>query len=188
MSLMPAFELGLWNAWIFTIWLLLQILAIRLFNKEVYKKTGQPPDMKPGRMYKIIGYISTPMWLLATAYSIFLPFKLGTIWFAIGLSIFLLGLMINTIATINFAATPVNEPVTRGVYRYSRHPIYMALLLIYLGVGIASASWVFLLLTVEMAVEVSFSVTDEECYCLERYGNAYSEYIKNVPRWIRIPK
>ena len=129
-----------------------------------------------------------PLWLLATTYSIFLPFKLGTIWFSIGLTIFLFGLIINTFATISFTTTPMNEPVTRGVYRYSRHPIYVALFLIYLSVGIASASWVFLLLTVLLAVEVSFSVTDEECYCLDKYGDFYREYMDRTPRWIGIPK
>ena len=129
-----------------------------------------------------------PLWLLATAYSIFLPFKLGTIWFATGLIIFLLGLIVNTIASVNFATTPMNEPVTRGVYRYSRHPIYVALFLIYLSVSIASASWVFLLFTVLLVVQVSFSATEEERYCLWKYGDAYREYMNRTPRWIGIPK
>ena len=188
MSLIPAFEIGIWNAWIFMIWLLIQTLAIRLVSKEVYQKAGQPPDMKPSQTYKIISFISMPLWLLATAYSIFLPFKLGTIWFYIGLSIFLVGLIINMFATINFATTPMNEPVTRGVYRYSRHPIYVALVLIYLSVSIASVSWVFLLLTILLAVEVSLSVTDEERFCLEKYGDAYRKYMKRTTRWIGLPQ
>ena len=188
MPLIPSFEIGLWNAWIFMIWLLVQTLAMRLVSKEVYQKAGHSPDIKPSRTYKMISYISMPLWLLATAYSIFLPFKLGTILFATGLTIFLLGLIINTVATINFATTPMKKPVTGGVYHYSRHPIYLALLLIYLSVSIASASWVFLLLTVLLAVEVSFSVTEEERYCLEEYGNAYREYMNKTPRWIGIPK
>jgi len=144
--------------------------------------------MKPSQTGKIISYISMPMWLLATAYSVFLPFKLGTIWFAIGLIIFFLGLIINVFATVNFTTTPRNEPVTGGTYRYSRHPIYVALLLIYLSVSIASASWVFLLLTVLLAVEVRLSIVDEERYCLWKYGDAYREYIERTPRWIGIPK
>ena len=188
MSAIPAFEIGIWNAWIFMIWLLIQTLAVRLLSKELYQKAGQPPDMKPGRTCRIISHISMPLWLLATVYSIFLPLKLGTLWFAIGLTIFLLGLIINTVATINFATTPMNKPVTRGAYCYSRHPIYVALFLIYLSVSIASASWVFLLLTVLLAVEVSLSVVDEERFCLEKYGDAYREYMNRTPRWIGLPK
>jgi len=188
MTLIPAFEIGIWNAWIFMIWLPIQNLGVRLVSKDLYQRAGQPPDMKPSQKYKIVSFISMPLWLLATAYSIFLPFKLGTIWFPMGLVIFLLGLIIDVVATINFARTPMNEPVTRGAYRYSRHPIYAALLLIYLSVSIASASWVFLLLTVLIAVAVNLSVADEERYCLEKYGDAYREYMKRTPRWIGIPK
>jgi len=188
MSLIPAFEIGVWNAWIFMIWLLIQNFGVMLVSKDLYQKAGEPPGMKPSRKYKILSFISTPLWLLATAYSIFLPFKLGTIWFLIGIIIFLLGLIINVVASINFVRTPMNEPVSRGAYRYSRHPIYTALVLIFLGVSIASASWVFLLLTVLMAVLVSFSVADEESYCLEKYGESYREYMNKTPRWIGLPK
>ena len=188
MSLVPAFEVGVWNAWIFMIWLLIQDLVVRLVSKELYQKAGQPPDMKPSYAYKVAGYVSMPLWLLTTAYSIFLPLHLGTIWFYIGLTIFLLGLVIATVATFNFAATPMNEAVTRGVYRYSRHPIYVALFLIYLSVGIASASWVFLLVSFLWALLLSFSVTDEERYCLDKYGVAYHDYLNRTPRWIGLPK
>jgi len=188
MSLIPAFEIGVWNAWIFMIWLLIQNFGVRLVSKDLYQRAGLPPDMKPSQRYKMISYISMPLWLLATVYSIFLPFKLGTTLFAIGLTIFLLGLIINTVATINFATTKRDKPVTTGVYHYSRHPIYVALFLIYLSVSVASASWVFLLITVLLAVEVGFSANDEERYCLEKYGNTYREYMKGTPRWIGIPR
>ncbi|MFC2065916.1 methyltransferase family protein [Chloroflexota bacterium] len=188
MSLIPIFEIGIWNAWIFMIWLLIQNFGVRLVSKDLYQRAGLPPDMKPSQTYKIISYISMPLWLLATAYSVFLPLKLGTIWFVVGLPIFLLGLMMNTVATINFAKTPINKPVSGGVYHYSRHPIYIALALIYLSVSIASASWIFLLLTIILGVEVSLSIADEERYCLEKYGDAYRKYMSKTPRWIGIPK
>ena len=187
MSLVPAFEIGVWNAWIFMIWLLVQNLVI-MINKKLYQRFGQPSGTKTSQAYKMLSLLSTLLWLLSTAYSIFLPLKLGTIWFAIGLIIFLLGLVIIIIATINFATTPINEPVTRGVYRYSRHPGYIALILIYFGVSMASASWIFLLVTVMWAVLVVISVKDEECCCLEGYGTAYREYMDRTPRWLGIPK
>ena len=47
MLLIPAFEIGIWNAWIFTIWLLIQNFGIRLVSKEVYQRAGDPSDMQP---------------------------------------------------------------------------------------------------------------------------------------------
>ena len=93
-----------------------------------------------------------------------------------------------TFSTLNFVTTSIKDPVIKGIYRYSRHPMYLGMLLIYLSVGIASASWVFLLITVVWLVLVLFGADDEERYCLVKYGNAYREYMKRTPRWIGIPK
>ena len=189
MSLIPAFEIGIWNAWIFMIWPWVDMLSLRLAGKEVYQRaSGIASEMKTSHVYKIISYVSMLTELTAIIYSIFLPLQLGTIWFYTGLTIFLLGLVVLTVASVNFAMAPMNEPITRGMYRYSRHPIYAALFLIYLSVSIVSASWIFLLFTVLLVVEVSFSVTDEERYCLGKYGDAYREYMSRTPRWIGIPK
>ena len=189
MSFIPAFKIGLWNAWIFMLWPWLDTLAFRLVGKEVFQRaSGLASEMKTSRAYRIISYVSMITEFIAIAYSIFLPFKLGTIWFYIGLTIFLLGLVVLTVASVNFAVTPMNSPITRGMYRYSRHPLYLASLLIYLSVSIASASWVFLLIFVVQLVSISIAAVGEERYCLERYGDAYREYLDTTPRWIGIPK
>ena len=170
------------------IWLILHTLATRLLSKELYKKGGDPDDMKPGRNYRIMGYVSMLVWLVGSLYSIFLPFQLGTLWFYIGLPIFLIGLVMFTIASINYATTPIEELVTKGVYRCSRHPMYMAIFFIYLSVGIASASWVFLFISAVGLISMCFGAIEEERYCLEKYGTSYSEYMSRTPRWIGIPK
>ena len=189
MSLMPAFEIGVWNAWIFMLWPWLDMLALRLVGKEVCQRaSGLASEMKTSRAYKIISYVSMLTEFTAIAYSVFLPFKLGTIWFYAGLTIFLLGLVVLTVASVNFAVTPMNEPITRGMYRYSRHPSYLALLFIYLSVGIASASWIFLLIFMVQLVSISIAAVKEERFCLEKYGDAYREYMNRTPRWIGIPK
>ena len=189
MSLVPAFEIGVWNAWLFMLWSWLDMLALRLVGKEVCQRaSGLASEMKTSRAYKIISYVSMLIELMAIVYSIFLPFKLGTIWFYIGLTIFLLGLVVLAVASVNFAVTPMNEPITRGMYRYSRHPLYLASLFIYLSVSIASASWVFLLVFIVQLVSISIAAVGEERYCLEKYGGSYREYMNSTPRWIGIPK
>jgi len=189
MSLIPAFEIGIWNAWVFMLWPWLDTLAFRLVGKEVFQRaSGLASEMTTSRAYKIISYVSMITEFMAVAYSIFLPFKSGTIWFYTGLTIFLLGLVMLTVASVSFTVTPMNRPITRGMYRYSRHPLYLALLLIYLSVGIASASWVFLLIFVVQLVSISIAAVGEERYCLEKYGDSYREYMNRTPRWIGIPK
>jgi len=53
---------------------------------------------------------------------------------------------------------------------------------------VASASWVFLLILVVQSVSIRIAAVGEELYCLEKYGNAYREYIDGTPRWLGLTK
>ena len=132
--------------------------------------------------------VATITWVTATIYSIFLPLQLATAWFYIGLGLFLLGLIILVVATLNFATAPHDKPVTGGIYRYSRHPMYLSMFLIYTATSLASASWLFLLLTIVTIVLIRLEAMLEERYCLGKYGSAYREYMDKTPRWIGVPK
>jgi len=55
------------------------------------------------------------------------------------------------------------------------------------GIGIACASWLFLLLTMMWIVLYDILIAPEECWCLERYRDAYREYMNRTPKWIGIP-
>ena len=188
MSLIPAFEIGVWNAWLFMGSFLLQWLAVSLAGKRASQRTGHPPDMKRSKSDQRIGTAAMITWLIAITYSIFLPLQLGTIWFYIGLGVFLFGLIILTIATLNFATAPHDKPITGGLYCYSRHPMYLAMFLIYIGTSLASASWLFFLLTITTVVLMRPEAILEERYCLEKYGEAYRKYMNRTPRWIGILK
>jgi len=85
-------------------------------------------------------------------------------------------------------ATPLDEPFTEGLYRCSRHPEYLSIFLRPMGVGIASASWLFSLLAIAFLVLMNSLVIPEERFCLEKYGDAYREYMNRTPRWIGISK
>ena len=139
MSAIPAFEIGIWNAWIFMVpFLLVNLIFILLMIKK-----GAPggPSRIPckSRATLIVATASKIIYLPAIIYSVFLPLKLGTIWFYIGLPITLVGLLGNTVIMVNWAVTSAGEPVTRGLYRYSRHPIYVTGIFMLLGVSIISA-------------------------------------------------
>ena len=188
MSLVPAFEIGLWNAWVFMSVFLLQWLAVSLAGKRVSRRTSHPTDMKRSKSDKRIGIAAMITWLTATFYSIFLPLHLDTIWFYIGLGVFLFGLIILTVATLNFTTAPHDKPIISGLYSYSRHPMYLAMFLIYVGTSLASASWLFFLLTIATVVLTRVEAILEESYCLEKYGDSYREYMNRTPRWIGVLK
>jgi len=193
-SLVPDFELAVWNTWIFMgAFLLMTLLIMLLMMKKVGPAGGSVRAVRRACKSKVtllVAYLSKLIYFPAVAYSVFLPLKLGSIWFLAGLPITLLGLAGSTFVLVDWANTPAGEPVTRGIYRYSRHPMYVTGVFVFLGVSIMSASWVFLLLTIIFVVGVTrpYFVKVEEAECLGYYGAAYREYMNRTPRWIGIPK
>ena len=125
---------------------------------------------------------------VAFIYSIFLPLKIGTPWLYVGLPFFVVALVISVAAIFNAGATPADEPVTKGAYRISRHPIYLSGFLMYLSIAICCASWPVLLCAVLWIVFWYIAVPTEEKYLVEKYGEAYREYMDRTPRWLGIPK
>jgi len=189
MSLIPAFEIGLWNAWIFTIWLLIVLFLGPLNIIPKGREEGSDFTAEFSKMQKYVRHSMHIIHLLLIIYSIFVPLKLGTVWFYAGLPIYLLGLVSYAMVWVGFATTPPDKPVTRGVYRYSRNPMYLSTIILFVGIGIATASWIFLLLpVVYMIMPLLRMVEAEERHCLKVYGDAYREYMKRTPRWIGIPK
>jgi len=185
MSLVPAFELGLWNAWILIIPLMIYWFSgIRfLFSKRMSKT----PSLKR-RKDKIISQILVLAMFVSFFYSVFVPLKLGTIWFYIGLLVYLAGIVLITLSMIDFATTPIDKPVTKGVYRYSRNPMFIGFFLVYVGISIACITWVYMVLTILFILSVQYLSPFEEAITLGQYGKAYKEYMKRTPKWIGFPK
>jgi len=188
MLLIPAFEIGIWNAWIFMGCSLIPVifLFMPLVSRGQKEKTAFTAYFS--KMQKNAFSTTQLIFFILIIYSIFVPLKLGTVWFYVGLSVFLIGVIPYAMLAVNFVTTPLDKPVTRGIYRYSRHPMYLTMFLMLLGAGIASASWIFLLLSVVDIIMPPLFVEAEERYCLEKYGDAYREYMNRTPRYIGIPK
>jgi len=183
-SLIPAFELGLLNAWIF----ILPLILGSIFGSKILGKR-RSEEGSGATKGKTVSMLYFSFVLLSYFYSVFLPLKLNTIWFVIGLLIYLPVILFLFIGLLNFATTPVDELVTKGVYGVSRNPSYVSDVLLMVSIGIAFLSWVFLLVAiVEFFLLRYYVMAVEESFLLEKYGKVYRDYINTTPRWIGIPK
>jgi protein-S-isoprenylcysteine O-methyltransferase Ste14 len=80
---------------------------------------------------------------------------------------------------------PTETIVTDGPYRWSRNPIYVALVLIYLGVAVLGDSLWVLGLLVPLLVVMRFGViAREEAYLDRKFGDVYRAYRARVRRWL----
>ncbi|MBN1274192.1 MAG: isoprenylcysteine carboxylmethyltransferase family protein [Candidatus Aminicenantes bacterium] len=182
MSAIPAFEIGVWNAWIPTTLLFLFIMLSRFFPKDIGKRIT--PAKEDGETRKVM----LAVFFIMIIYSIFLPLKIGSIWFYAGLAVYILGFIISFAAIFSIAATKPGEPFTTGMYRYSRHPIALGTILPMVGAGLASTSWLFLLFSVFLMVTSHLSAIAEERATTKKFGDVYEKYIARTPRWLGLPK
>ena len=75
--------------------------------------------------------------------------------------------------------------VTQGVFRLSRNPMYLALLLLLLAYYLYQPTWfspfVFVVVTWYLT---RFQVLPEECILSEKFGDQYAQYASSVRRWL----
>jgi protein-S-isoprenylcysteine O-methyltransferase Ste14 len=128
------------------------------------------------------------VFIVVVGYGVFLPLKLNTVWFYVGLFIYLLGVIIDFMAGVSWATNPLDKPIITGIYSMSRHPMDFGNVVAMVGTGIACASWVYLLLGIVIITLMNLLAVNEEHFCLQKFGNAYQEYMNSTPRWIGIPK
>ncbi len=133
----------------------------------------------------VLGYVLNPVWLTWAA----LPLPLWLRWSGVGVA--LLGFALlqwaqNTLGN-NWSDTPrmIQEqlPVTSGPYRFIRHPIYTAFLLILGSTLLISANGLVGLAWMGMTLlEIASRMGFEESLMLEYFGEQYRDYMKRTGR------
>ena len=81
--------------------------------------------------------------------------------------------------------TPV--VIKDGVFAVIRHPIYLSEILVYLGFLIMSLSLACVFIWIIIIVFMHYISLHEEKLLLERFGDDYRQYMKDVPMWIPQP-
>jgi protein-S-isoprenylcysteine O-methyltransferase Ste14 len=102
-----------------------------------------------------------------------------------------LGMVIACMGRFRAAGTPV-EPykptsaiVSDGLYGLSRNPIYVALTLVYLGIGVAiDGAWILALVIPILIVMRQGVIAREERYLERKFGAEYLDYKASVRRWL----
>jgi len=80
---------------------------------------------------------------------------------------------------------PSPSLVIEGPYRWTRNPIYVAMMLMQVGLGLVLDDvWVVVLSAASLAVVHVLAVQREEAYLLDRFGEPYRRYTARVRRYI----
>lgn len=75
--------------------------------------------------------------------------------------------------------------VTSGPFAYVRNPIYLGLLLYFVGFELALMSWL-LAATIPLFILIRMAIAKEETLLHKHFRNSYASYYKKVPRLLPI--
>ncbi|MGD0688887.1 MAG: isoprenylcysteine carboxylmethyltransferase family protein [Candidatus Bathyarchaeia archaeon] len=80
---------------------------------------------------------------------------------------------------------PTTALVEKGVFRYTRNPLYLSMFVFFLGIAVfLDVLWLILLFPLLLFVVERGTVKPEELYLERKFGEAYLQYRKHVPRWM----
>ena len=126
-------------------------------------------------------------WIIPEASLVFPP------WNLLGLLPLGLGVAFNLLADRKFhtrqtTVKPEELPsrlITDGVFRYSRNPMYLGMVLVLLGFFILLNSWISFLVLPGFTALIHYRfIYPEEENLKERFGEDWLAYQQKVPRWL----
>ena len=165
--------------------LLLPFFLIRfglfaLISRSAMKRAAHFAPMVGNAAVAYWVYQATTLGILLCPF--FLHIKAYGLGFA-GLALCGLGAALLLWAILCFAHPDREGLNTKGIYRFSRNPMYVAYFLYFLGLALATRSILLLCLVLAFQISAHWVIRAEEQECLEKFGAAYRQYMKRVRRY-----
>ncbi len=182
------------------------LIGLRIFL--LYRQTGINPirKMKKSGLPGIIEWIFLVTVILIsfiglnfvvfpqTNYQLLLPFHFGenNLARATGVLLAYTGVIVAFIAQLQMgnswrlgiSENEQTELCQRGLYRYSRNPVYLGLVISYSGFFLMLPNALSLIGIIGHVLMILSKVRQEEQFLLQQHGEPYSKYRESVNRWL----
>jgi protein-S-isoprenylcysteine O-methyltransferase Ste14 len=156
-------------------------------KKIVKEKKGEHPWGDSGQLILIV------LFLLVWAVDSFL-LHLSTfmseqipLYFRLGFLVLLLVVAILLFRSTHFVTDKGQRPnnvIKTGAFRYVRHPLYLASMLVYLGLVVSTASLLSLAVFVGIFVFYDYIASYEEKFLKNEFGEEYTKYKRKTGKWV----
>ena len=80
-------------------------------------------------------------------------------------------------------AKDITSLVTNGIYSRSRHPIYLAFIVMNIAIVFVFGNLWLMIVALPFMVLWHFEARQEEKFLLDKFGDEYTVYMRNVPMW-----
>lgn len=161
---------------------LVRLVLLPVLSREASQRAAEFAPVYGGERFAYTIYQLSNVAIFI--YPFFMRVEFDFSWqFWVGAVCYLLGLALCTASVIAFAHPDGNGLNTNGVYRFSRHPMYVSYFFCFIGVAAMAKSPMLLALVIMFQISAHWIILSEERWCLNRFGEAYEEYMKKVRRY-----
>lgn len=125
-----------------------------------------------------------------------IPFTLGTlrqVFIPIGVILIAIGAGLIVSARREFSrhgqptdpGHPTSKIVQTGIFAISRNPLYLASVLVFLGLALGlNMGWALITLFISIILCHHILIVPEEKYLMAKFGQEYERYVSSVNRWL----
>jgi len=182
MELFPALRLGFRNGWLplLSFFLVFGFILLVFPRKDVarlYDRSGW------SKAEKTVSHAIKILALIYFGLFIFSPLKTELPVFIVGITFFAIGQVGFVIALVNFRNVAEGQPATNGLYRVSRNPQWITMVLAMLGISLMIGSWTTFFLFVLTVILSHFRLLAEEKSCMALFGDSYRDYLESTARY-----
>lgn len=182
MEFMPKLQIGIFNAYLpIVFYMVFAVILSYILDKEGFKRGGDKSwiEKKDRLAVQISGYL----FFLIILFSLWVPIKSDTKAFYAGLLLYIIAIILSVYTSISYVTAPKDKLITKGIYKFSRNPVYLGNTLVVLSAALLSGAWLYFAFLILYFIATHFTILAEEKYCMKKYVDEYQSYFDQTPRY-----
>ncbi|HMA60185.1 MAG TPA: methyltransferase [Halanaerobiales bacterium] len=168
--------------WLIIPIILIRYLLLRSISEEAYQRASYFPPLEGKEQYAF--YIYQVALIFMLFYTIFLDIQTESAINILGFIIYIIGILSYIVSMYDFARPQADGLNNKGIYSFSRNPMYVAFFLYFLGIALITKSVLYFIVLMVFQISVHYIILSEERACLTEFGDEYKVYMQEVNRYL----
>lgn len=175
--------MGLCGFFLLIPFLLIRFVLLAFINKDAVQRAAHFAPMYGNERAAYLIYQISNSCLFVSL--LFLKIRTdNAVWLGFGIACYLSGLFLCTVSVVHFAFPSEEGLNTGGIYHFSRNPMYVAYFICFAGMAVLTRSWILSGIILIFQISAHWIILAEERECIEKFGDAYKNYMQEVRRYI----
>jgi len=161
---------------------LIRFGLLKMINKDALSRAALFAPLEGGEKVAYLFYQLSNAFIIL--YLVFLKIQTKPPLFFIALLIYILGISVLIISTVNFAKPEQSGINTNGIFKISRNPMYIGYFIYFSSCVLLTHSILLLISLLVFQISAHWIILSEERWCVNKFGTEYINYMNKVKRYI----